>query len=537
MSWFDWIIVIFMLVGLNLVALWCKKYLKSVADFLVAGRKVGKFLGTTTGEIAAGIGVIALLATMQAAYTGGLAYWYLAIGGGGISLAIAISGWGVYRLRESRVLTINELLQKRYKSKNLRVFCGVICFISGIINSGIFPIVGGRFFVYFCGLPLEMHLLGITIPTTYFVTAILVLVALVFCFIGGQVSVIITDFIQGIIVMVMFIVVAITTYRVVQWEHISKAYISQPNAIDLISPFGAADKNPFNIWFVLLGIVIYFYRIICWAPGQQHRQSATDAEEARKMYLLNFLRMGMGWGLLFFVPAACFAVMHLDGFSDLAASIQTNVNTIENEAVRSQYIVPIFISKVLPIGAMGFLVAAMLSAFISTNDSLFLCWSGILVQDIILPLKKKPFTPKQHMWALRFGTLLVALLIYLVSIAYKQTDYLYMFMESSGSIYYAGAGAIILGALYWRRATAAGAWAAMIVGSTLGTAGLLMKMYHPQFRIFSLELHGYHYALFACLSALTSYILVSLCTPDPEFDLEGLLHREPKKQRFGGKTI
>ena len=64
MAWIDWIIVIALLVGLNLVAWWCKKYLKSVADFLVAGRKVGKFLGTTSGDIAAGVGIIALLATI-----------------------------------------------------------------------------------------------------------------------------------------------------------------------------------------------------------------------------------------------------------------------------------------------------------------------------------------------------------------------------------------------------------------------------------------------------------------------------------------
>ncbi len=543
MAWIDWFIAAGMLLGLNFVALGCRKYLKSVADFLVAGRNVGKFLGNVSGDIAAGVGIMSLLATMQAAYTGGLAYWYLAIGGGATSLMIALSGWGVYRLRESKVLTINELLQKRYKSRRLRIFCGIVCFVSGIINSGIFPIVGGRFFVYFCGLPLELHLLGTTIPTIPALTGMLILVSLVFCFIGGQVSVIVTDFIQGIIVMLMFIIVTVATYRVVQWEHIAKAYSSQPNAMDLISPFGSANKNPFNIWFVILGTLLYLYRIVCWAPGQQARQSATDAEEARKMYLFNYLRLGMGWGLLFFVPAACFAVMHLSSFSGLSGSIQADVNTITNEAVRSQYIVPIFISKVLPIGIMGFLVAAMLSAFISTNDSLFLSWAGILVQDIILPLKKKPLTPKQHMWALRLSTIVVAILIYLVSILYKQTDYLYMFMESSGAIYYAGAGAIIMGALYWRRGTTAGAWAAMIIGTILAISGLIAKMFYPHLKILGLELNGYHYALFACASALTSYIIVSLCTPDPKFDLEALLHRKPenlealRKNKIKSRTL
>ncbi len=526
MAWIDWFIVILMMVGLNLVAWYCKRYLKSVADFLVAGRKVGKFLGTTSGDIAAGVGIVSLLATMQAVYVGGLAYWYLAIGTGGVGLAIALSGWGVYRLRETKVLTINELLQKRYNSRKLRIFCGITCFVSGIVNSSIFPIVGGRFFVYFCHLPLHLNFLGITIPTIPLVTGILVLIALFFCLSGGQVSVIITDFIQGVIVMIMFIVVALATYRFVQWEHISRAYISAPDAINLISPFGKADKNPFNIWFWFLGTTIYLYRIVCWAPGQQHRQSATDAEEARKMYLFNFLRMGMGWGLLFFVPAACFAVMNLDCFSNIANSIKTELATIGNQAIRSQYVVPIFISKILPAGLTGLLVAAMLSAFISTNDSLFLCWSGVLTQDVILPLTNKTLKPEQHMRILRWGTVIVAVLTYMISISYKHTDYIHMFMESSGSIYFAGSGAIILGALYWSRGTLYGAWASMIVGTILAICGLLLKMCYPDLKILGLKLHGLHYTVIACFSALISYVVVSLCTRNPNFDLDALLNRK-----------
>lgn len=185
--------------------------MKSVADFLVAGRKVSKFMGSTAGELAAGIGVISLLATMLAAYESGLAYWYLfAFGGGSIALAVAIRGWGICRLRESKVLTINELLERRYKSKKLRFFCGIMAFISGLINSGIFPIV----------------------------TAFLVLIALMFCFVGGQISVLITDFIQGSIVMIIFIVVTVAVYRVVNWNYIATAYTNHPDAISFISPFG-----------------------------------------------------------------------------------------------------------------------------------------------------------------------------------------------------------------------------------------------------------------------------------------------------------
>ena len=115
----------------------------------------------------------------------------------------------------------------------------------------------------------------------------------------------------------------------------------------------------------------------------------------------------------------------------------------------------------------------------------------------------------------------------------KQTDYLYMFMELTFAIYFAGAGAVLLGALYWRRATTAGAWAAMIIGPFLATVFLIMKTYWPELKMpyFNITLNGLHYTLIACISALISYIVVSLCTPNPHFDLDNLLGRKPKETK------
>ena len=48
----------------------------------------------------------------------------------------------------------------------------------------------------FCQLPLEVNVLGIKLPTVVITTAILVFISLILAFKGGQVSLIITDFIQ-----------------------------------------------------------------------------------------------------------------------------------------------------------------------------------------------------------------------------------------------------------------------------------------------------------------------------------------------------
>ncbi|NIM00736.1 MAG: sodium:solute symporter, partial [Acidobacteria bacterium] len=70
-------------------------------------------------------------------------------------LAVTASGWVVYRFRQTRCLTLAEFFERRY-SRNFRVFAGIVAFVSGIVNFGIFPAVGARFFIHYCALPREI---------------------------------------------------------------------------------------------------------------------------------------------------------------------------------------------------------------------------------------------------------------------------------------------------------------------------------------------------------------------------------------------
>jgi len=58
---------------------------------------------------------------------------------------MAISGYVKYRFRETRSLTMAQFFEIRY-SRRFRVFAGLIAFVSGILNYGVFPAVGARFF-------------------------------------------------------------------------------------------------------------------------------------------------------------------------------------------------------------------------------------------------------------------------------------------------------------------------------------------------------------------------------------------------------
>ena len=48
--------------------------------------------------------------------------------------------------------------------------------------------------------------------------------------------------------------------------------------------------------------------------------------------------------------------------------------------------------QVLPVGVLGLLVAGLLAAMMSTFDGYLLCWSSVIVRDIIMPLSNRTWS-------------------------------------------------------------------------------------------------------------------------------------------------
>ena len=120
--------------GLVAVGTYSRKYMRGVADFLVAGRGMRKYLGYAAGG-AADVGAISVVASMEALSIGGPALFFIAIVGLSWGIFIGKTGFVVKRVRETRILTMPQLFEMRY-SKGVRILAGIICAISGILNMG-----------------------------------------------------------------------------------------------------------------------------------------------------------------------------------------------------------------------------------------------------------------------------------------------------------------------------------------------------------------------------------------------------------------
>src|SRR5215211_5253698 len=163
MQWIDWVLVVVPIALVIAFAVYTRRFVKSVADFLSAGRCAGRYLlANARGE--ADSGLANTMSKFELILVSGfvLNFWEkISIP---VLLLVGISGFVVYRFRETRAMTLAQFLEMRY-SRNYRLFMGMLAFVSGILNYGIFPAVSSRFFMYFLDLPQSIAIGPWHVPT------------------------------------------------------------------------------------------------------------------------------------------------------------------------------------------------------------------------------------------------------------------------------------------------------------------------------------------------------------------------------------
>jgi solute:Na+ symporter, SSS family len=491
LAWIDWAIIAGMLVVISVVAYSTKKYTQSVADFLAANRCAGKYLLGVADGIA-GLGAISIVALFEQHYKAGFcAIWWntllLPVG-----TIIAITGWVQYRYRQTRVLTMAQFMEVRY-SRRFRIFAGIMGFLSGLINFGIFPAVGGRFFQYFCGLPQKYVSLGFVEIDWVFALIMLVLltVSLAFTFMGGQIAVMVTDFLQGSFCNIAFcIIAAYLMFYHFDWSQIMEAVGGAPAEASLINPAHSGGTDNFNPTYFLIAVFGVFVNFMAWQGNQGYFASAKSPHASRMGRVIGSFRPLIQVLPIVLLALGAYTLMTHADFSQEAGQVQGVLDTIENPKLQSQQTVTVAVAHILPVGLMGIFAAVMLAAFISTHDTYLHSWGSIFIQDVVLPIRQsirgdnKPLTPKTHLRLLRFSILGVALYIFLFSLFVPAKLDILMFFALTGTFFLGWAGWTIIGGLYWKRGNAIGAWAGAMVGLVVSIGGWYLTYYWPNCQAF-----------------------------------------------------
>src|SRR5437879_4421703 len=194
----DWYIVVVYLILSVLVGLLGKKYIGNVAHYLVAGRELGTYAGIAT-LAATEIGTITFMYNGELGYKYGFAAFAAALISGIVMIIVGRTGLVIARFRALKLMTVPEFFERKY-SPGLRLLAGILVAVGGILNMGVFLKIEGEFLTIVSGIDAR-YLVAV-------MTAILLL-ELLYTVVGGMVAVVITDFIQYVLLSVATILVSI----------------------------------------------------------------------------------------------------------------------------------------------------------------------------------------------------------------------------------------------------------------------------------------------------------------------------------------
>ena len=473
----DWAIVATLFVLLIFVLVYCQKYIKSTADFLAANRCAGRYLLAITSGIA-GIGAISIVASFEATYAYGFSGTFWGFLSGPIGMIISITGWVYYRLRETRCLTMAQFFEIRY-SRSFRIFSGIMGWLSGILNYGIFPAVSVKFFIYFCQLPQTFHIGPIECSTYVCLLIFAISMGVIFAIFGGQIAIMMTDFLQGVFCNVAFLILMIYLVRHFNWNTIFESLLAHAEANpaqSMFNPFQTTAIKDFNIWYFLMGIALTILSNGTWQGSSGYTAAAKTAHEAKMSRFLGTWRSLVQNGLILFIPICAFTFFNHANFAEHASVVKGALDQLSGQDV-VQARVPLFLAYMLPTGLVGLFAAVMFAAMLSTDDTYMHSWGAILIQDVIMPFRKskKPLSAKQHLLWLRLSIVFVGVFAFFFSWLFKQTEYIVLFFQITGAIFTGGAGAVLIGGLYSKTASTLGARVAMIFGSATALGSIALQ--------------------------------------------------------------
>lgn len=564
MTWIDWLIVLIPLLAVVLIGVKTQRYMSGVSDFLAAGRVAGRYV-VAVAAAEAGLGLISVVAIFEMYYKSGFAVGFWGGIATPIGLLMTLTGFAIYRFRETRAMTMAQFFEARY-SKSFRVFAGSLAWVSGVVNYALFPAVGGRFLVYYCQLPDTVNILGLGVSTYGLVMALALIAALIIVVLGGQITTMVTDCVQGIFSYFAYAILVLFVIYYFSFDQFKEAFLTRGPGESFLDPFDTGKLTEFNILYVAIGILSSVYNRISWQGSQAYSCAAASPHEQKMGGVLGTWRGGFTTLMVMLLALGAYTYLNHPDFATGAAEVRTELAQRINfdakattDTIRTQMQVPIALRHILPVGVTGLFCALMIFLMISTDTTYLHSWGSILIQDVVLPMRRKPFTPKQQILLLRLSIVGVAVFAWFFSFYFGQVTYILMFFAMTGAIWLGGAGAVILGGLYWKKGTTAGAWCAMASGSLLGLGGFLCqklwsKPLYPWLEANApgllhglksgleglgaklpftnwvvgpdkFPLSGQEVYLITMVVAVTFYVVVSLLTSRGDFNLNRMLHR------------
>lgn len=470
-SWMDGSIVGLYILATMVAGIAVRKYVGKVEHYLIAGREMNLYLGIAS-LAATEFGIVTCMYTAQSGYVNGFSGATPGILAALAMFLVGYTGFCVKPLRDAGVMTIPELFEIRF-GKRIRWLSGVVIVLGGLLNMGVFLRTGGDFLVAVCGF--DPKYLEITM------TALLVSVA-VYTILGGMLSVLITDFLQFVVMSVGLLAVTVLIFVNIGWDRLAETVEQH---------YGAGGFNPFVHpkmgWeFVVANAMLSVAMVLTWQTTIQRLLAAKDTKTGQQVYTRTSFFFLCRW----LIPVVW-------GIAALA------ILTPEEVGGNTLMAMPKMLSHIVPVGLMGILVAAMLAADMSTDSSYMLTWSSVIYNDILAPFHKGQWSEKRGLLISRAIVAVIGVFLLIYGLWYPLRGNLWDYLTVTANIYLSSMVILLIACCYWKRSNSWGAAGAILCGAAIPSAFLVLEQV-PATSHFARDIVGPH------LSNIATYVIAGI---------------------------
>ncbi|MBS7294891.1 MAG: sodium/proline symporter PutP [Treponema sp.] len=454
----------------------------SSADFFLGGRKVGPWVTALSAE-ASDSSAWLLMGLPGLCYLGGIqeSVWTAV----GLIIGTYLSWLFVAKpLRKCSIafgdsITIPEFLSNRFKDKTHLLSIVSVIFI--VLFFTIYTASGfvacAKLFNSVFGLNYHAGLaIGLVVILCYTIT-------------GGYTAVCTTDFIQGSLIFVAFV---ISTIIVIFSIGSGNTPVSVSDVFNNFQTLAGTELQSFNG----MGIV----SALAWGLGYfgmphiivrfMGIRSNSEIGKAR--------RIGIVWMVISYIGAILIGTLGTVYLKKYGITLDSvSAETVFSATMQNMY--PAFIA--------GIFLCAILAASMSTADSQLLAASSAVSQDIFKGLIKKDAEEKDVLNVSRFTVFLIALIALFMSL--NPNSSIFSLVSFAWSGFGGTFGPLVLLALYWKRTTAAGAIAGLVCG------GIVDVIWH-YIPSSVAPIFGLYEIVPAFLACLIVTVIVSICTKQDE---------------------
>ncbi len=437
------------LIGMLAIGIVMYRRTTDLSDFVLGGRSLGPAVAALSAGASDMSGWL-LLGLPGAIYLSGISESWIAIGlaiGAYLNWQFIAKRLRVYTEVSNNAITIPDFLENRFKdtSRMLRLISAlvILLFFTFYTSSGM--VAGAKLFEASFGLSYQAALwIGVIVVVSY-------------TFLGGFLAVVWTDFIQGTLMLLALIVVPIVAIsQLGGWNGAVEAVGNiNPSHLSMIKGVGLIAIISSLAWglgyFGQPHIIVRFMAL----------KSAKDVPTARFIGT-TWMILGL-YGAIFtgFAGLAFVASQDTSIFSEFGIGV---VNEGGIQMLDDPEKIFIAFSQILfhPVVA-GLLLAAILSAIMSTIDSQLLVSSSAVAEDFYKAIFRRNASDTELVWVGRIATVAIALIAAVIAINPESSVLELVSYAWAG--FGAAFGPIIILSLFWKKTTRNGALAGIIVGA------------------------------------------------------------------------